>query len=442
MKKNSDRKAKRVNQRIGKYRTGQLVFNLLSFFAVFVMMGIVAFVTISVRSFYSAREVMLEYIGSIGSSKHTEGDLKKSPDARMTVAYYMGETPIVGGIYVPNLNPNKLVIAGVLESDAITKLSKIKSEKFNTFIREDISGHTYLTYATKTTYAEYTIDGESKVIIYAKVYMNVDGEISSQRELMTTYFMCVISILIFGIMASYSLMRRSVKPLGEFVHKQLTFVSDASHELRTPLAIVQSKLENILAEPDMTIYDVSEDLAISLKEISRLTKLTTDLLELARSDKEQILLNLEIVNLNELIKEFTEPFIEIAELENRFLSYDGEDVEARVDPDKIRQIMIIILDNSLKYTNEGDSIFVSVTSENGEATIKVIDTGIGISEKTKNQIFERFYREDKTRSRDTGGNGLGLSIAKTLVNVQKGRIYVEHNTPKGMIIVMSFPKTK
>ena len=146
--------------------------------------------------------------------------------------------------------------------------------------------------------------------------------------------------------------------------------------------------------------------------------------------------------MNLLLNEIIEPFIEIAGFEERVLSYEGEDVEAIVDKDKIRELMIILLDNALKYTNINDTI--NVTLKNGlfDAIIEVSDTGIGISEETKEKIFERFYREDKARSRGTGGNGLGLSIAKTIVTDLKGKISVDHNEPKGTKFLIVIPKAK
>ena len=152
---------------------------------------------------------------------------------------------------------------------------------------------------------------------YVKIYMNIDGEIAAKNELNTGLTLCTILLTIMISLSSYLIMRRSVKPIEEFVDKQVTFVSDASHELRTPLAIVQSKIENTLANPNLTVYDVSENLAISLKEIARLNKLTTDLLALARSDQNKLIYHLEKTNLNIVLSEIIEPFIEIAGFEER-----------------------------------------------------------------------------------------------------------------------------
>ena len=171
--------------------------------------------------------------------------------------------------------------------------------------------------------------------------------------------------------------------------------------------------------------------------------MTSELLTLARNDKDNIKFDFELINVNDELKKIVEPFIEIATLQDRKLEYIGSnDVYGYLDKDKLKQIMIIHIDNALKYTEVGDDITISLTQTNSDFTITVADTGIGINEYTKEHIFERFYREDKARSRETGGNGLGLSIAYTLVNLQRGKIYVDHNSPKGTKFTITFPRVK
>ena len=96
----------------------------------------------------------------------------------------------------------------------------------------------------------------------------------------------------------------------------------------------------------------------------------------------------------------------------------------------------------MKYTNANDAIEVKLHQKGNEAIFEVNDTGIGIKDEDLTKVFERFYREDKTRSRETGGNGLGLSIAKTIVNDLNGKIYAEHNEPKGTKFIVILPKCK
>jgi two-component system sensor histidine kinase CiaH len=217
-------------------------------------------------------------------------------------------------------------------------------------------------------------------------------------------------------------------------------VSNASHELRTPLAIVQNRLENILAKSNKTVYEVSSDIAISLKEISRLSKLTNDLLLLAKSDNEALEINYEEFNLYKLIEDVSTPFAEMAEIDNKNFILEGEDIVVNADRSKIAQVLIILLDNALNYTQSGESITIEISQMNNDVLIKVKDTGVGIDNLTKKHLFERFYRADKARRRETGGNGLGLSIAQTIMKLHNGRIIVSDNYPKGSYFIVQFPK--
>ena len=309
-----------------------------------------------------------------------------------------------------------------------------------------INGYTTLSYTKKVDpnqNVRINVGNVSEKISYIKVYMNVEGEESTKTQFMRIYYVCVLIMLIFAIVAGMIMAKEGIKPLKVFVQKQVDFVNDASHELRTPLAIVQSKIENILAKPDQTVYEASEDLAISLNEINRLTKLTSELLTLARNDKDNIKLDMGIINVSEELKKIVEPFVEIATIQERHLNYSGmDDVYGYLDADKFKQIIIVNIDNALKYTEAGDDIDITLSATNNEITIEIKDTGIGINDYTKEHIFERFYREDKARSRETGGNGLGLAIAYTLTNLQKGKISVDHNSPKGTKFVINFPRVR
>lgn len=275
---------------------------------------------------------------------------------------------------------------------------------------------------------------------YAKVLIMTNGEEESIIKIVNVSLTTLFLVAIMSLFASFFLSGKAIKPIKDSLDKQLAFVSDASHELRTPLAIVQSKLENILTKSDSTVYDVSSDIADSLKEISRLNKLSNELLLLARDDTDRLTVEKENVNLKVLLEEVCEPFIEIFEIHEKKMTLELNEVELMCDSNLIRQLMVILLDNANRYTNSGDSVIVKVSESKSEAIIEVIDTGIGIGEEAIKHIFERFYREDKARSRETGGNGLGLSIAQSIVRKHKGTIEALHNSPKGAIFKIYLPK--
>ena len=320
------------------------------------------------------------------------------------------------------------------------------NEKLNDYYTENIGDFTNLCFTEKVENANLKIRiSSSKIekVNYIKVYMNIAGEESARASFFNVYIICAIAIVILSSIFGLIMARQGIKPLNVFVKKQMDFVSDASHELRTPIAVVQSKLENIMTNPDQSVYDASEALVISLNELRRLNKLTSELLTLARSDKDTINLDLELVNVDTCLREICEPFIEIAQIQGKNLNYTGcDEIYALLDLDKLKQIMIINIDNALKYTEEGDNIDIILSQSIAELSIEIIDNGEGINDYTKEHIFERFYREDKARSRETGGNGLGLAIANSLVKLQKGKITVDHNYPKGTKFTITFPKVR
>ena len=227
------------------------------------------------------------------------------------------------------------------------------------------------------------------------------------------------------------------KPIYKSYKKQIEFVENASHELRTPLTIIQAKQELLLQEPNSKIVDKSEDINLTLKETKRLSKLVKELMALARSDTNEYKINKEKVNIDRLIKEVAVPYEDFTKVKDKNIVLDLKyEKEINVDKNKITELLIILLDNAIKYTVEKDTITIKTYAKDGRCNIEVRDTGIGISDEGLKRIFDRFYREDKARSRATGGTGLGLSIAHTIVSKHKGTIKAMHNEPKGTIILV------
>lgn len=275
---------------------------------------------------------------------------------------------------------------------------------------------------------------------YLKVMIMTNSEEQAIGSIINISVVTMFFVFIIAIFASYFLSGKAIKSIKESLDKQLAFVSDASHELRTPLAIVQSKLENILTKSESTVYDVSDDIADSLKEISRLNKLSNELLMLARDDTDRLALEKEDVRLDKLLNDVCEPFVEIFSIHEKTMTLLLDEVTYSCDSNLIKQLMIILLDNANRYTNTSDQAIVKLYETKNDVIIEVKDTGIGIGEEAIEHIFERFYREDKARSRETGGNGLGLSIAKSIVTKHKGIIEAIHNHPKGVVFKINLPK--
>ncbi len=274
-----------------------------------------------------------------------------------------------------------------------------------------------------------------------KYYVDILININSEKEMMQSFTKTLIigtgTVIILSIFISFYLSKRALNPIINAYKKQAEFVQNASHELRTPLTIIQAKQEMLLQSPESKIIDKSADIALTLNETRRLSKMVKELMDLARADENKTVLNKSQTELNELIREVSIPYEEMAKIQKKEMILELNCTKkANVDKNKIKQLMIILLDNALKYTEEKSTIKVVAKNQEDKFVISVIDTGIGISDEALKHVFERFYREDRARSREKGGSGLGLSIAYTIVKSHGGNIKISHNKPKGTVITV------
>ena len=449
--KNYNNKPK-AHKLVRKYRVLYFLSFASGFVLLFAIVGIALFSSIT-NSFYrnAQRSIDSYIINFVNDPKGDKPDQKPEkngggdlpPQDGPTEKYPQVNDPtMIAVLYYENENGDieEFEILGAFFNqrlaDAITEDFQIDNP-LNDYYLTTINNFYYMSYCTEVTKTDLQKEGMDG---YIKLYCNINNSIVVRNRIIGTYIMGSIVSLILSLVLGYFMMKEGTKPLELFVTKQTNFVSDASHELRTPLAVVRSKIENVLSQPSKTVYEVSEDLAVALNELTRLTKLTQELLTLARNDRETIQINYSVFDLDEALEEIIEPFIEIGALNDRSVSYEGSPCYVYLDKDKLKQIIVINIDNALKYTEAGDAIKVSLRVLKDEVQIQIADTGIGLSDESKRKVFDRFYREDKARSRETGGNGLGLSIAYTLCKLQKGRIEVYDNIPKGTRFVIVFPK--
>lgn len=276
---------------------------------------------------------------------------------------------------------------------------------------------------------------------YIQLVANADGEQGIIDSFLSILVLCVAGFILLSITASFFLANRSMQPLMRAWQRQSEFVENASHELRTPLTIIQNKLEGLLREPQATVIEKADNIALSLSETRRLSSLTSDLMTLARADSDQTQIQKESFSIDALIAKVCEPYAELAVMQEKTwelkLHFDGE---ITADKSRIHELMVILLDNALKYTRAGDMIQVSTAARENKLEITVSDTGIGMSEEARSRAFDRFYREDKARSRANGGSGLGLSIAKWIVDVHHGAIRILPNKPSGTALEVRIPK--
>ena len=218
------------------------------------------------------------------------------------------------------------------------------------------------------------------------------------------------------------------------------FTADASHELRTPLTAMRSVGEVALQRPP-NAAEAREVIGSMLEEVDRLTRLVENLLTLTRGESGRIPVARDVVNLGELTASVSDSLHVLAEEKHqRLLVETGLPVTAACDPAILRQGLINLLHNAIKYTPNGGAIRVVVQrATSGEAVIEVRDTGPGIPVADCHRIFERFYRVDGGRSREAGGVGLGLAIARWAVEANGGRIEVESQEGRGAMFRIVLP---
>ena len=238
--------------------------------------------------------------------------------------------------------------------------------------------------------------------------------------------------LIVAAAIGYVLSGGAMKPVREAYERQRQFAADASHELRTPLAVVLASADLLRSDTSITspfLRQVIEDVR---DEVKKMTKLVGDLLTVARTDGKanQIKpMRMDLVAAAQQTVRIMRPFAEKKDIIIEEVLPKHADIYA--DEQKIRQLILILVDNAVKYTPEHGRISVQIAADKGGVHLSVADTGIGILPEHQERIFDRFYRVDKARSRRMGGNGLGLAIAREIVQAHDGTISLSSEIGKG-----------
>lgn len=254
---------------------------------------------------------------------------------------------------------------------------------------------------------------------------------------MSLFFICC------GAGVGYYLAGRSIKPIREMFKRQREFVADASHELRTPLTVMGIAAEGMEGDTDSNFSEFTVDTLKTMRiEIKRMNNLVAALLSLARNDAGAGDLKLEQVNFNVLFEQTLGTLSMLAE--QKGLKLEQRLAQERLiiwgDRMRLEQLLTILVDNAIKYSARG-TVTVSALRQNRQLVIKVEDEGIGIDTKDIERIFERFYRVDKARTRAEGGFGLGLPIAKLIVEQHQGTIEVESKKNGGSSFIVKLPLT-
>jgi signal transduction histidine kinase len=216
------------------------------------------------------------------------------------------------------------------------------------------------------------------------------------------------------------------------------FTADASHELRTFICALRGESEVLLSK-GRTHEEYQEGLAHFIERFDHLNRMINDLIFLSKTDSSQADLKMSPLRLDDLLKEIWSLFYVVAEQKKIGFTLDPlQEVTVKGDKTRLQQLLTNLIDNAVKYTIEG-SIRIAMGKKDGRVIVKIIDTGIGIPKEEQQNIFKRFYRVDKSRSRESGGVGLGLSITERIVSAHGGNIEVHSTVNEGSTFTVSLP---
>lgn len=245
--------------------------------------------------------------------------------------------------------------------------------------------------------------------------------------------------LILLLFISIYLTNKTIKPIKESFEKQKEFIANASHELKTPLTIIRTNTSLVLSNSRETVESQSKWLNYINNQIERMAKLIDEMLSLAKLDTGKELEKFTVFDISKLINNVLLTFEAVLFENNIELSSNiEEDITIKGDRESIKKVFSILLDNAIKYTNKNGKIDVELIKDKNKIKLKIKNTGEGIKKEDLDKIFERFYRVDTSRARDTGGYGLGLSIAKSIVESHNGKIYAESNIGKDTTFIIEF----
>lgn len=264
------------------------------------------------------------------------------------------------------------------------------------------------------------------------VFLDCRREISNFRTVLVT----TISVSLLGLAAVFVLVvifsRMVFRPVEESIQKQKRFITDASHELKTPLTIIDANIEVMEMESGESQWTKS-----TRKQIQRLSGLVQQLVTLSRLDEEKGLEEKCEFNLSEAVSECVQPYESLAQTREKNLTLNiEEDITYTGDERSIRQLAGILMDNAVKYSSENGNITLTLKKKGKKIFLEVYNDADDLPQGKLDVLFERFYRLDSSRNSGTGGSGIGLSVAKAIVQAHKGKITAENKNGRGLTITV------
>jgi len=280
---------------------------------------------------------------------------------------------------------------------------------------------------------------QDSFIPFEPLQLDQDLMIEMENRLMVNILIINVFILVASGISGYLLAGKTLRPIKEMVDEQDRFISDSSHELRTPLTSLKSSMEVALMDKKLSLSDARKLISENIDDVNRLQKLSDSLIQLTRKNSKQGL-KIDIVSSKEVIESAIRQIKSQADKKKIQIKTRIKNIKFEGDQEKLTNLLVILLDNAVKYSFEKKSVNIKTWKTKRFIHFTVIDQGIGIAEKDIPHIFDRFFRADTSRSKNKiSGYGLGLSIAKMIVEQHHGNISVKSNTEKGTIFSVRVP---
>lgn len=331
---------------------------------------------------------------------------------------------------------SKAIIAVIFSVPNNEQIVKEITFDGNTFTQEQAKDivqtaleRTYIAGKISTVYYKFFNSGINQYVFVATDA--ADSVIAFKERTIDTMISLLIACgVLFLIVIALS--KSIFKPLRDAFDKQKQFIANASHELKTPLSIISANADVLMAEND------SKWINNIKSQTERMNDLIQDMLSLAKIDEERIKLTREKFNVSDEVNEVALAFDAVAFEKNKNLQlFIQPDIIYFGDKQSLKKILFILLDNAVKHADEKGQIIVELKKENGKIILSVFNTGSNIPAENANKIFERFYRGDESRSRTSGGSGLGLSIAKGIADANKWKIFATSIPSQSMMITLT-----
>lgn len=324
----------------------------------------------------------------------------------------------------------------IINSTSVFQMDKefLETAK-NTVLTKNLSSGKFKLDGYYWAYLSSTNDSGNKI-----TFLDITSRQEILINLIYTFLVVAFVMLIVIFFISRYFANKAIHPIKEAFDKQTQFIADASHELKTPLAVINTNVDLVLSNNNATIESQSKWLNYIKSEVERMSKLTNDLLYLTKINYSDIKMIFTNFSLSETVENVILTMEAVIFENNINLQYDIDpSLTVTGNNEQIKQVVMILLDNALKYTNTKGKVNISLKKCHNKIILSVSNTGKGIPKENIDKIFDRFYCVDKSRSRGSGGYGLGLAIAKAIVEQHGGSISVSSILNESTTFIVELP---